>query len=1545
MSLHCPPDGKGKRGFRKAMRSGIHRVKDAFSGPSSPDSPSKHTEHLNTSGAGPDHHYLSGSTSLTLISEPAPTESDPQLTTPSPTQDPVHDAPVMAASDAEDSGSSAWNRLASSLCALEASVKLFPPLKAAVGGLVGCLDLVKAAASNREDYKQLADEFQSRADILNQYAGEFQAEPRTGSIANIAQCIQNQVADIKRQEERGTIGRLLYAADDQEDVIRRYRQIKNLFWQLECDLSMRTRSDVKKQLEITLLRGMSPVDEARYNSSYSTTIKRHACTAETRKAIHQALQEWTTNPKGAKIYWMNGMAGTGKTTIAYSFCEWLESTNRLGASFFCSRMSHTCRSLSQIVPTLAYQLARYSPAFRSALCAALNNHPDAGMLNVVKQFEILLNDPMLSSKKAMPHNVVVVIDALDECDDVYSVRLLLDVLLKFSQSLPLKFFVASRPEHIIRDRMMSKGGSSRTMVHLHDIEESIVEGDIKKYLLEALSPMQPPPSLEQIELLAKRSRNLFIYAATVVRYIYPEGIPVNSTTRLQSILVAVGTPETTVRNRYKDLDRLYTTVLSAAFNENLDNDEQDYMRSVLRAVVCAQEPLVATTIASLAILTEDQVWTALQSLRSVVHVPEDHSRISTLHASFPEYMLDKSRSMKFCCDPSKSNEALVHQCFEVMKSELRFNICNLESSYLIDEQVEDMKTRITRFISPSVSYACRYWSAHLLLSPAVDNTRNMLLDLLHSRLLFWMEVLSLSRCVGIGAPMMSQAQTWLLRINSNQGEIQKQVSDARNFITWFAANPCSQSTPHIYVSALPLCAKASWVYQHYREYTQGLAIIANIRNEAMLATWQTESAVNAVAISPDGSRIASGNKIGIIHIYDTQTGAEVAEPIRAHTQSIESVTFSPTGSHIASGSADHTVCIWDSNSGVLTSGPLLGHTGSSAAVVFSPDGSFIISGSFDHTVIAWDTRSGVIALGPLQGHTGWVSSVTLSPDGRLIASGSCDQTIRLGDAYTGEPAAEPFIGHQGWILSVAFSPDGRHIASGSSDETVRIWDVKSGVNVVPPLKGHKGGVSSVAFSPCGGYIASGGGSKPPTIIIWDAFTGSMAAGPFCGHTDLIWTATFTPDGTRAISCSDDRTIRTWDVQIKDGVAQQRNNREASTGPIAFSLDRAQFVSLSLDGTLQIRNVNSEEVKLRPFEQETASDLSTVHSVAFSPQGLHIAATGNGLTIWVWDVRSRTTVSQLLKHTATIRCIEFSPNGAQLCSGSDDATIVVWDIYTGVPVGPACEGHTASVLSVAYSPDGVQLVSGSYDRTVRLWNPLTGELLHTFSGHGGPVTSVTFSPTGTHVASGCFDGNVWKWDAPNIEMHEISNERASTRPASPSAPEASYYSGILGSVYQVCFSSDGTRILAGSPSTIRVFDSQTMVVVSEIYPFRNEPSHWAGFYPDSLDILSVSAVADQDQSEETTQEPTPNIIRVWRPATHDPASNQSRRSYWSYERDGWISSPQGMVMWVPPDLLPLLKVESKSYYNPFVLSADGIIDLGYNDMYIGDRWSECYTRKD
>ncbi|CAE6340977.1 unnamed protein product [Rhizoctonia solani] len=1353
MSSEHPPGSPGKRGMRQSLRVGFHRAKDALIRPVDTTSPIGHQASATVPSLGSQLLSVFTRSNRALVRAPSPAELDRGAIAASSgpsTQASVVEAQDKTTTSHRKSDSVAWNRLVNTLGVLENSVELFPPLKSAVGALIGCLDIVQKAASNRADYEELADEFQSLANMVSQYSSDLELEPNNGSIANIAQCIKQQVTDIKRKEASGTAGRLLDATQDQEDVIRRYRQVERLFQQLQYDLSMRTRSDVKKHLEMALLQRMSAVDDAKYNSSYSNTIRRHRCTAKTRETIHQALQGWTTDPSSAKIYRMNGMAGTGKTTIAYSFCEWLEKTNRLGASFFCSRISSTCRTLSQIVPTLAYQVARFSPAFRSSLCSVLNNDPDAGKLNVVQQFEKLIYQPMLTTKGAIPDIVVVVIDALDECDDNYSVRLLLDTLLKFAEHLPLKFFVSSRPEPVIRDRMMSRGGSSRFIVYLHDIEESIVEDDIKKYLTEALSTMEPSPSVAQIGLLAKHSRNLFIYAATLVRYIYPDDVSVDSTARLESMLEAISSAKAMFLNRYEDLDLLYTTVLNAVFKKRLEEGEKDHMQRVL----------------------------------------------------------------------------------------------------------------------------------------------------------------------------------WTVRIEDDRDEIQKQVSDARNFVTWFAANPCSRSTPHIYISALPLCAKSSWVYQHYVTRTTGLVNISiSQHDEAVLAIWSLESPVESVAISPDGNRIANGSDDGRVQVYDMHTGAVVAGPFEGHSRIVWSVAFSPDGRYIASSSFDQTVIVWDAHTGRIVTGPLHKHTSYVLSVTFSPDGTRFVSGSDDKTIIVWDTYTGAIALGPIEGHSKEIKSVAFSPDGQFIASGSDDQTIRLWDASTGTAVAEPLKGHTGQVNRVAFSPDGIKLASCSGDQTIRVWDIKAGTTVGSPFTGHKDGVWSIAFSHDGRWIASGGMAAENNIIVWDTLTGSVVLGPLFGHTSYVASVVFTPDNSRIISCSDDKTIRIWDVQPKTRTHGRKSPRELPVGPVAFLRNHTQFISSSSSSLLRLWDMHTGMTVPREFEAYT--EVGIFHSITVSPQDTLVAVGANDLTVRVWIALNGKLVCQPLKgHKGLVRCLDFSPDDTQLCSGSDDATIAVWNIDTGTIV-----------------------VSGSVDCTLRIWDTSTGTLVHTLNGHNTSVSSVAFAPNGNHIVSGRVDGAICRWD---IRAGTPFDPTHGPDTGSDSDSDSNSSRDKFSSVNWVCFSLDGTRIISGFGSSLYLVDAHTMKLISKLSLPQSEKVRWVGYSPDGMDIISVSIHEEantQELAEEATQlsPHSPKIIRVWRAgAQPDWSALPATPHDWSYEPDGRVISPEGLVIWVPPDLIPYMKAHTElgswPYYSPLVLSSDEFINVGYQDLCIGARWMECYTHK-
>ncbi|KAF4609643.1 hypothetical protein D9613_011944 [Agrocybe pediades] len=308
----------------------------------------------------------------------------------------------------KDSAKTAWKAMETALRLLEKSADACGPLKSTVGGLVACLDLAKNVIGNWEEY---------------------------------AKSINEELGEIKRQLERGKFKRTIEATDDQGDILARYRKIDSHFRRLLSDVTLRTHVEIGKLREATdatLLRTLMPVDDAIYNSRYSTAVERRACTASTREQILDDLRKWVQDPKGSKVFWMNGMAGTGKTTILYSFCKWLEEDNRLAGNFFCSRASTACRDLHNILGSIAYQLAHYSPAFCSQLCKILKEKPNAHMLNVGDQFKWVMEEPLQYSKDAIPEGVVIVIDALDECDNVSATALFLKVLLSYAQHLPIK---------------------------------------------------------------------------------------------------------------------------------------------------------------------------------------------------------------------------------------------------------------------------------------------------------------------------------------------------------------------------------------------------------------------------------------------------------------------------------------------------------------------------------------------------------------------------------------------------------------------------------------------------------------------------------------------------------------------------------------------------------------------------------------------------------------------------------------------------------------------------------------------------------------------------------------------------------------------------------------------------------------------------------------------------------------------------------------------------------------------------------------------------
>ena len=185
------------------------------------------------------------------------------------------------------------------------------------------------------------------------------------------------------------------------------------------------------------------------------------------------IELWTCNFDKPPVYWLNGLAGTGKTTIAQTVAERMFADGRLGASFFCSRDFEDRRSLRSIFPTLAVQLARRYSQFRSIFIQLVQSNPEIVHETLYAQMKKLIIQPLAKSAVS----TVIVIDALDECKDKEPASAILSVLGQFVAEVPtVKFFITGRPESRIQEgfRLPSLNESTDVFV-LHEVEAGQVE--------------------------------------------------------------------------------------------------------------------------------------------------------------------------------------------------------------------------------------------------------------------------------------------------------------------------------------------------------------------------------------------------------------------------------------------------------------------------------------------------------------------------------------------------------------------------------------------------------------------------------------------------------------------------------------------------------------------------------------------------------------------------------------------------------------------------------------------------------------------------------------------------------------------------------------------------------------------------------------------------------------------------------------------------------------------------------------------------------------
>jgi len=500
---------------------------------------------------------------------------------------------------------------------------------------------------------------------------------------------------------------------------------------------------------------------------------RTGCLKGTRETVLIEIEGWATeDSKKPPIFWLNGLAGTGKSTIAQTIAERLFAGGRLGASFFCSRGVEDHSDLRLIFPSLAFQLAQKYPTFRSSLIPILRSNADVVHESLQSQMQRLIVEPLLSARIS----TVIVLDALDECRDEDPESAILLVLGQSVSDIPgIRFFITSRPERHITSGFRGPLLRDATDVFvLHDVELRIVDNDIRRFFRHELFKLARQregwPTDGQLDSLCRRAAGFFVYAVATVNFLKHKFK--RPSDRLDIIMKS---PESTAYEGqaglkvYSSLDTLYNSILRAAFLEN-DADDDATVRSVLSAVVLVANPLPPSAIATLMDFECDVVLALLESIRSllVLHDDIDHP-VQPFHKSFPDFITGPTR----CTDTRFHISADYHieivlRCLELMYELLEKNMCSMPD-YALNSDVKDLSRRIEEGgIHGALEYACRSWYKHLNTTQyRAADVISALNRFLEGRFLFWLEVLSVLGAVGDAARALSMTVRWLNGVRPN----------------------------------------------------------------------------------------------------------------------------------------------------------------------------------------------------------------------------------------------------------------------------------------------------------------------------------------------------------------------------------------------------------------------------------------------------------------------------------------------------------------------------------------------------------------------------------------------------------------------------------------------------------------------------------------------------------------------------------------------------------------------------------------------------------
>ncbi|RPI23034.1 MAG: WD40 repeat domain-containing protein, partial [Chloroflexota bacterium] len=534
-----------------------------------------------------------------------------------------------------------------------------------------------------------------------------------------------------------------------------------------------------------------------------------------------------------------------------------------------------------------------------------------------------------------------------------------------------------------------------------------------------------------------------------------------------------------------------------------------------------------------------------------------------------------------------------------------------------------------------------------------------------------------------------------------------------------------------------------------------------------------ERYVYSLAISPDGTLLASGGADSRIYLHNLVDGTVRLMLEGAEYDAFFSLAFSPDGKTLAAGNMNGEIYLIDVLSGTTTGAPLTGHD-TIFGLAFRPDGKMLASSGcaqrltncMEGEVILWDPVLHTMLGNALTGFPNEIRSIEFSQDGSLLVGGYW-KSVALWNTTIDQPLAQNLFWERGstsgFVLGSDFSSDGRFLAASIAN-LVGIWNAAEGEPVNVNMTGHAQEVRAMRFSPDGSTLYTA--SKDKTLIQWDAATGTEIGRPITGDMGVFLKATFSPDGSlmayivqgklTILAAHTGAVIAQIPVEKMGGIAFNPEGTQVAVYGCTQEAEQADEHGIKecLLGGVLVYEVSTGT----PVDLGLTPRPGRITGFAFSQDGKLLAIGGEDRQILLWD-REAQAVSGAAVDLAGVWTgkygfpyeIAYSPDGKYLVVGNKiEAQVLVIDLAARAPVGQPID-PCLNFSQFAFSPDGQTLVVGCTG--IQLYDMLRLELGEKIGQDGensvydgfNSVSSLAFSPDGRYLMNGDTYEEVHVWD--------------------------------------------------------------------------------------------------------------------------------------------------------------------------------------------------------